>query len=148
MSAQPAPPCPLCVGDGGHVVFRDDVLRIVLIDDANLPGYVRVILNAHAREMTDVDPALRARVMQAVFLAEDVVRETMAADKMNVASLGNVVPHVHWHVIARYHDDAFFPDPIWAARRRDAPADALQARRQRAAALPAALQRAFGEGYA
>jgi len=46
----------------------------------------------------------------------------MQPTKINLASLGNVVPHLHWHVIPRWADDTHFPDPIWApARRADAP---------------------------
>ncbi len=140
--------CPLCTDDGGAVIYRDALLRVVHVEDADLPGFVRVIVNTHAKEMTDLDAATRDHVLRAVFACEQVMRSVMAPDKINVASLGNVVPHVHWHVIPRYHDDAFFPQPIWGTRQRDAAADLLQARHQRATALPAALLAAFGEGYA
>jgi len=48
-----------------------------------------------------------------------VLRDTLQPDKINLASLGNQVPHLHWHVIPRFADDAHFPDPIWAAARRE-----------------------------
>ena len=47
------------------------------------------------------------------------LRTVLAPDKINLASLGNVVPHLHWHVIPRFADDAHFPAPVWAARARD-----------------------------
>jgi diadenosine tetraphosphate (Ap4A) HIT family hydrolase len=123
------PDCELCREDGGVLVARNDLLRVVLVEDPHLPGFVRVVLNAHVREMTDLDPAARARLMQAVFAVESVQRAVIAPLKINLASLGNAVPHVHWHVIPRFADDPFYPQPIWGTRQRDTPEPALQARR-------------------
>ena len=122
-------PCELCEGDGGTLVLRTDVLRVVLVDEADYPGFCRVIVNTHAREMTDLDPATLARVMAAVYAVEDALRDVMSPHKVNLASLGNVTPHVHWHVIPRFEDDAHFPKPIWGERQRDTPAAVLAARR-------------------
>ena len=65
-------------------------------------------------EMTDLAAPERARLMDAVFAVEAVLREVLAPDKINLASLGNVVSHLHWHVIPRYRDDPHFPKSIWA----------------------------------
>jgi diadenosine tetraphosphate (Ap4A) HIT family hydrolase len=93
-------------------------VRIVSAGDADYPGFLRVIWHDHVREMTDLTPADRAHCLRVVFAVEQVLRHTLRPDKVNVASLGNQVPHVHWHVIPRFADDAHFPDPVWAARRR------------------------------
>lgn len=111
-------PCELCIQPGGEVVYRDDNYRIVLVDDEYYPGFCRVIWNAHAREMTDLLSAERAILIAAVWQVEEAVREVMQPHKINVASLGNMVPHVHWHVIPRYEDDAHFPNPIWGDIKR------------------------------
>jgi diadenosine tetraphosphate (Ap4A) HIT family hydrolase len=58
--------------------------------------------------------------MAIVFAVEQVLRELLQPEKINLASLGNQVPHLHWHVIPRFSDDAHFPDPIWAPRKREA----------------------------
>lgn len=120
--------CELCTLPGGEVVYRDDNYRVVLVDDERYPGFCRVIWNAHVREMTDLPTAERAILIAAVWQVEEAVREVMQPHKVNVASLGNVVPHLHWHVIPRYEDDAHFPDPVWAAVRRT-PASAALAKR-------------------
>ena len=121
--------CPLCAEDGGGIVFRDDLLRVVLVEDADIPGFARVIVNAHVKEMTDLEPAARAQLLRAVFVVEEIQRELLGPLKMNLASLGNAVPHVHWHVIPRFADDAFYPQPIWGQRQRDTPSEVLAARR-------------------
>jgi len=109
------PACPLCAGDGGVVVWRDQALRVVLPDEPDYPGFTRVVWNAHVAEMTDLTAAQRDRLMRLVFAVERVQRAVLAPDKVNLASLGNVVAHLHWHVIPRWRDDRHFPQPVWGA---------------------------------
>jgi diadenosine tetraphosphate (Ap4A) HIT family hydrolase len=114
-----APACEFCSSPGGAVLWQNDLCRVVRADEPDYPGFVRVILRRHAREMTDLEPGERERLMAVVFDVEAVVRDTMRPDKMNVASLGNMTPHVHWHVVPRFADDRHFPSPIWAPPRRE-----------------------------
>jgi diadenosine tetraphosphate (Ap4A) HIT family hydrolase len=112
--------CEFCERDGGPVLWRDGLCRIVRATSQDYSGYCRVILNRHVREMTDLVATERSRLMGAVFACEAALRELFRPDKMNLASLGNQVPHLHWHVIARHAGDRHFPDAIWAAPRRAA----------------------------
>jgi diadenosine tetraphosphate (Ap4A) HIT family hydrolase len=133
------PECVFCAGDGGTVLYRDGFLRVVWADEPDYPGFCRVIVGAHVRETTDLAPADRRRLMDAVFAVEEAVRAETGAFKMNVASLGNVTPHLHWHVIPRRADDARFPDPVWGPPKRSVPAPPLKpgaVERLRAALLP------------
>lgn len=116
--ADSAADCPLCIDRDAPALWRDARLRVVSAADPDYPGFVRVIWGAHAREMTDLAPAEREHCLLVVFAVERALRDTLQPDKINVASLGNQVPHVHWHVIPRFADDAHFPDPVWAGRRR------------------------------
>lgn len=110
--------CPLCAEPGGEVLWRDDFCRVVLANEPDYPGFCRVILNTHVMEMSDLEDAARGRLMAVVWATEAALRELLRPHKINLASLGNVVPHLHWHVIPRFADDAHFPDPVWAAQRR------------------------------
>jgi diadenosine tetraphosphate (Ap4A) HIT family hydrolase len=140
-----APGCELCDGPGGEELYRNAQLRVVLVDDAQYPGFCRVIWNAHVKEMTDLPPASRSAMMQMVMKVESALRETLNPDKINLASLGNMTPHLHWHVIPRFGDDAHFPSPVWAAAQRQPDAGVLAARASNLAALRAALARATSE---
>lgn len=111
--------CPLCHASDELVLWRDETLRVILVSDQDYPAFCRVILNRHASEMTDLPCAERAQLMQAVFAVETALRDLLKPDKINLASLGNQVPHLHWHVIPRFTDDRHFPDPVWAATKRD-----------------------------
>lgn len=113
--------CPLCDTPGGTLLWQDDFCRVVRADEADYPGFLRVILNAHVKEMTDLPAAGQQALMRVVFAAETALRAVMAPAKVNLASLGNVVPHLHWHVIPRFTDDPHFPNPVWGAKLRDAP---------------------------
>jgi diadenosine tetraphosphate (Ap4A) HIT family hydrolase len=94
--------CELCEQEGGIPVFRNEALRVIRAQDADHPAFYRVIWNAHVAEWTDLPPPDRSRIMQAVAKVEGVLRESLKPTKVNLASLGNVVPHLHWHVIARF----------------------------------------------
>ena len=106
--------CELCEGDGGELIWRDEQCRVVCVQEPGYPGFCRVIWNAHVAEMTDLDGSERTRLMRVVFAVEAGLRALLRPEKINLASLGNLVPHLHWHVIPRYRDDRHFPNAIWA----------------------------------
>lgn len=110
--------CELCEVDGGELVWRDPQCRVVLVAEAGYPGFCRVIWNAHVKEMTDLGMVERIHLMNVVYAVESTLRESMRPDKVNLASLGNITPHLHWHVIPRFRDDPHFPNPIWGAATR------------------------------
>ncbi|TJZ69386.1 HIT family protein [Chitiniphilus eburneus] len=110
--------CELCTSMGGERVWQDELCRVVLVDDAAYPGFTRVILNRHVAELSDLDRTERQRLMDVVTAVEHVVRDVLHPDKINLASLGNMVPHLHWHVIPRWQGDRHFPSPVWAEPRR------------------------------
>ncbi|WP_144631657.1 HIT family protein [Bordetella genomosp. 13] len=109
--------CPLCQQAGGALLWRGDQLRVIEVDDADYPGFTRVVWNAHVAEMTALSEPDRDRVMRAVYAVERAQREVLHPDKVNLAALGNMVPHLHWHVIPRWRGDRHFPDAVWAAPR-------------------------------
>ena len=112
--------CELCTTTGGTLAWKGALCRVVIVDDPDYPGFCRIILNRHAAEMTDLTTDEQQELMRIVFVVETVVREVVKPEKINLASLGNMVPHVHWHVIPRWREDRCFPNPIWAPPSRTA----------------------------
>ena len=148
MTSAAASACPLCVTVGGTLVWQGTHLRVIRADEAGFPAFYRVVWQGHVAEFSDLSPAERQHCMDAVVVVESALREFLQPTKINLAALGNVVPHLHWHVIARFEGDSHFPAPVWAAavRDRDAQAEAVVAERlpaleqvlaERLAALPA-----------
>jgi diadenosine tetraphosphate (Ap4A) HIT family hydrolase len=140
VETNPAGACALCAPPAPQVsLWSDERVRVVDAREPGYPGYCRVIWRAHVREMSDLSESERRHLMAVVWAVERALRELMAPDKINLASLGNRVPHLHWHVIPRFRDDAHFPDAVWAPARRRAPPgrglEALALRRALRAAL-------------
>ena len=111
--------CELCKKTGGDLVWQNDLCRVVLAEEEDYPGFCRVILNRHVSEMTDLDEAARMSLMKVVFGVEKALRRALSPDKINLASLGNVTPHLHWHVIPRFASDRHFPNAVWGKALRD-----------------------------
>lgn len=126
LSAVPASGCELCRTPGGVLVWSDDAWRVIRVEDTDFPAFYRVIARGHVGEFSDLDDAARARCMALVVAVEATLRRHVAPTKVNLAALGNMVPHLHWHVIARFDWDSHFPQPIWGARQRTLPSPAVE----------------------
>lgn len=122
--------CPLCSPTGENVLLKNDLFRVIQVNDADYPGYFRVIANDHVKEMSELSPEAQMRIISALSRIEKIVLENMRPTKINWAQLGNMVPHLHWHLIARYEDDAAFPDSIWSPRHRQTDTEVLTARKK------------------
>lgn len=127
----------------GALIWRGDDCRVILVNDPDLPGFCRVIWNHHVRELSDLTYGERDLLMNLVNAVEEAVRHVMHPDKVNLATLGNQVPHIHWHVIPRYKDDAFFPGSAWSARTQQTLGSTLEERRLKTLDLPAAIKSAI-----
>ena len=118
--AAPAlPDCPLCQQGGGTLVWRGEKLRVIRAGELGFPAFYRVVWNAHVAEFSDLDAAERAHCMDVVVQVEQVLRQHLQPTKINLATLGNMVAHLHWHVVARFGWDSHFPAPVWAAAVRE-----------------------------
>jgi diadenosine tetraphosphate (Ap4A) HIT family hydrolase len=110
--------CELCAGAGGLLVWQDGGWRVIRVADASFPAFYRVVHEHHVAEFTDLEAGQRERCMGLVTAVEQVLRDTLAPTKINLASLGNQTPHLHWHVIARFDWDSHYPQPVWGAAQR------------------------------
>ncbi len=127
----PKPDCSLCQSPGGVVLWQHPSMRVIDACDPLYPGFTRVVWNAHVKEMTDLTPSDQLLLMQGVLMVESVQRSVLKPDKINLAAFGNVVPHLHWHIIPRWCDDAHFPQPVWASQpQADAASKQKQAQRR------------------
>ena len=114
----PVANCPLCDAVGGLLVFKSEQFRIVQAAEAGFPAFYRLVWNTHVAEFSSLSADDRHACMHAVATVEEVLREQLQPTKINLAALGNAVPHLHWHVIARFDWDSHFPATVWAAPQR------------------------------
>ena len=122
------------------MVWRGERLRVIRAQEAGFPAFYRVVWNAHVAEFSDLAVADRVHCMEAVTVVEQALRQHLSPTKVNIAALGNMVPHLHWHVIARFDWDSHFPSPVLAAAQRPSPAAQEVGVRTLLPALEAQLQ--------
>jgi diadenosine tetraphosphate (Ap4A) HIT family hydrolase len=111
--------CVYCDRVSETVVWSDAHCRVIHVADAKFAGLCRVVWNRHVAEFSDLDDTARIHLMRVVAGVETGLRDLLQPDKINLASLGTAVPHLHWHVVPRYRDDSHFPEPIWGAPQRE-----------------------------
>jgi diadenosine tetraphosphate (Ap4A) HIT family hydrolase len=87
--------------------------RVLLAKDANYPWLLLVPRRANAREIIDLEATDQAHLMSEIAAASRALKMVTTCDKLNVAAIGNVVPQLHVHIIARRHTDAAWPRPVW-----------------------------------
>lgn len=113
------PGCVLCTQATGVALWHDEAWRVIRVADADFPAYYRVIARHHVAEFSALLAPERARCMDLVCDIERVLIEQLRPAKINLAALGNMVPHLHWHVIARFEWDSHFPQAVWGPRQRE-----------------------------
>lgn len=87
--------------------------RLLLMQDARFPWAILVPRRAGVREIIDLDTADAAQLLAEIRTVSAALRDLLNPDKLNVAALGNMVPQLHVHVIARFTSDAAWPGPVW-----------------------------------
>jgi diadenosine tetraphosphate (Ap4A) HIT family hydrolase len=110
-----------------HAVADWCVSRVLLMDDARFPWLILVPRVPGARELHGLPEAARAGLLAEVMRAAAALERATGAARMNVAALGNVVPQLHVHVIARREGDAAWPAPVWGVAGREPWGDAKRA---------------------
>jgi diadenosine tetraphosphate (Ap4A) HIT family hydrolase len=133
--------CALCDAPGGRVVLQAPHWRIVHAQEAGFPAFYRLVWQQHVREFSQLAPADRAECMETLVVMEQAMLRHLQPEKVNLAALGNAVPHLHWHVIGRYTWDSHFPGAVWAQPQRSEDPARLQALEAR---LPAFEQELLG----
>jgi len=101
------------LADESHPLPGFFLSELRLMDDANYPWLVLVPKIADARECSDLTPAQRHQLSDEIDLASRALTQVFRPFKLNIAALGNLVPQLHVHVIARFEDDPAWPAPVW-----------------------------------
>lgn len=101
------------LADDSHPLAQWPLCELRLMDDSNHPWLVLVPRVADAVELIDLDDAQQAALLREVSMASRLLRDRFSPHKLNVAALGNLVPQLHVHVIARFQHDIAWPRPVW-----------------------------------
>ena len=105
---------PQLAGDTRHVVSLE-LCELLLMNDSRFPWCILVPRLPDLRELHEVPTAAQPQLWQEIDTVSRALQEQTNAHKMNVAALGNMVPQLHIHHIARYESDDAWPRPVWGA---------------------------------
>jgi len=98
-------------------MFENKLIRVE-IEESEIP-WLKIFTVKHRKEFSDCSVEEKT----AIFAALDVIEKEMLSyyqpTKINIASFGNYVPLVHWHIMARFSEDSFFPEPMWGTKQRE-----------------------------
>lgn len=99
------------------MIFEDELI-FVERETSEIP-WVKIFTKTPFKELTDCDEATQKRLFEAVLTTEKIMRKFYNPAKINIASFANYVPRVHFHVMARFESDSFFPEPVWGKKQRE-----------------------------
>ena len=101
------------LADDTHPVASWPLSELRLMDDANHPWLILVPRVVEAVELIDLSPQQQAELLREIGVASRLLQSVFKPHKLNIAALGNLVPQLHVHVIARFEDDIAWPRPVW-----------------------------------
>jgi diadenosine tetraphosphate (Ap4A) HIT family hydrolase len=89
------------------------------IHESEIP-WLKVFTTVKHKEFSHCSTNEKMQIWRALDIIERLMLEYYKPEKINIASFGNMLPHVHWHIMARFKQDSYFPEPMWGKRQRDA----------------------------
>jgi len=98
-------------------IYADSLIRVE-IEESEIP-WLKIFAQEKRKEFSECSAEERSALLEAVIMIEKVMLSYYQPTKINIASFGNYVPQVHWHVMARFSNDSFFPEPMWGEKQRE-----------------------------
>jgi len=99
-------------------IFSDEFIN-VQIEESEIP-WLKIFTNENYKELTQCPKEVKEDIFRALEIIEKEMIEYYHPEKINIASFGNYVPHVHFHIMARFKEDSYFPEPMWGKKQRNA----------------------------
>ncbi len=100
------------------MIYENELVRLE-VEHSEIP-WVKVFTQREIKEFSACSAQEKAEIFRIIDITEKLMLEYFKADKINIASFGNLLPHVHWHVMARFRQDSYFPEPMWGQKQRQA----------------------------
>jgi len=98
--------------------YQNKLIRIE-VEESEIP-WLKIFTQYPYKEMSEVEPQTKQQIWALLDLIEIEMLNYFKPDKINIASFANYLPHVHWHIMARYKNDSYFPEPMWGEKQREA----------------------------
>ena len=103
------------------LLYKNELIKIE-IETSEIP-WLKIFTIKDIKEFSQCDEKTKKEIWKYLDIIEKEMLDYFKADKINIASFGNYVPHVHFHIMARFKEDSFFPEPMWGTKQREASLD-------------------------
>ena len=103
-------------------MIYENTLVTLEIEPSEIP-WVKIFTKRKIKEFSQCSTEEKMEIFRIIDIIEKSMLDYFNADKINIASFGNLLPHVHWHVMARFETDSYFPEPMWGVKQREANLD-------------------------
>ncbi len=99
------------------VIYKNENIRIE-VEQNEIP-WLKIFTQHAYKEMSEVPSEIKLEIYNLLDIIEKEMLSYYKPKKINIASFGNYMPHVHWHIMARFEEDSFFPEPMWGTKQRE-----------------------------
>jgi len=99
------------------IIYKNDLIRIE-IENSEIP-WLKIFTQESYKEFSECPKDTKQQIWNTLDLIEKEMLNYFSPDKINIASFGNYVPHVHFHIMARFKGDSYFPEPMWGKKQRN-----------------------------
>ncbi len=103
------------------MIYENDLV-FVEIEESEIP-WIKIFTQRKIKEFSECTLEEKTEIFRIIDIVEKSMLRYFNADKINIASFGNLLPHVHWHVMARFESDSYFPEPMWGKKQRESQLD-------------------------
>ncbi|CAM3625615.1 MAG: HIT family protein [Aliarcobacter sp.] len=103
------------------IIYKNELIKIE-IEPSEIP-WLKIFTNEPIKEFSECNSETKQEIWKYLDLIEKEMISYFKPEKINIASFGNYVPHVHFHIMARFKEDSFFPEPMWGKKQREAKLD-------------------------
>ncbi len=99
------------------VIYENENIKIE-IEESEIP-WLKIFTQKEYKEMSEVPSEVKFEIYDLLDIIEKEMIDYYNPKKINIASFGNYMPHVHWHIMARFEGDSYFPEPMWGTKQRE-----------------------------
>ncbi|MCH9740448.1 MAG: HIT family protein [Epsilonproteobacteria bacterium] len=96
--------------------YQNNLIKIET-EPSEIP-WLKIFTQEPYKEFSDAPNEVKLEILRALDVIEKEMIAFFEPEKINIASFGNYVPHLHWHIMARFKNDSYFPEPMWGVKQR------------------------------
>jgi len=100
------------------LIYKNETIKIE-IEASEIP-WLKIFTQDTYKEMSGVPKEIKNEIYDLLDIIEKEMLTYYKPKKINIASFGNYMPHVHWHIMARFEEDSYYPEPMWGTKQREA----------------------------